>query len=78
MIGPSTPTYVPLEDVDGSEVDFFVQLMNAGHHFNDVPEPQRHQRVARDSMDDSMPRTQLLCKVANSNMHLPTVKQRQT
>jgi len=25
------------------------------HHFDDVPEPQRRQRVARDSMDDACP-----------------------
>ena len=78
VIGPLTLTYVPLKDVDGSEVDLPVQLMNAGYNFNDVPEPQSRQRVARDSMDDSMPCTQLLCKVADSNMHRPMVKHRQT
>ena len=36
--------FVELENVDGSEVDFPVQLMNAGHHFDDVPEPQRRHR----------------------------------
>ena len=45
-------------DVDGSEVNLPMQLMNAGHHFDDVLEPQRRQRVARDSMDDRMPCTQ--------------------
>ena len=35
------------------------------HHSNDVPEPQRRQCVARDSINDSMTRTQLLCKVAD-------------
>ena len=70
--------YVELENVDGSEVDLPVQLMNAGHHFDDVPEPQCHQCVARNSMDDSMLRTQLLCEVADSNIHRPTLKCRPT
>ena len=70
--------YVELDNVDGSEVVFPVQLMNAGHHFDDVPEPQRRHRGVGDSIDLSMPRTQLLHKVDESNMQPPKVKCRQT
>ena len=70
--------YVELENVDGSEVDLPVQLMNAGHHLNDVPEPQSRHRGEGGSIDLSMPHTQLLHKVAESNMQHPKVKCRQT
>jgi hypothetical protein len=68
--------YVSLENVDGNEVDLPVQLMNGGHHFDDVPEAQRRHRGV--GIDLSLPRTQLLYKVANSNMHRPLVKHRRT
>ena len=59
-----------------SEVDLPVQLMNGGHHFDDVPEAQRRCRGV--GIDLSLPRTQLLYKVADSNMHRPLVKHRRT
>ena len=68
--------YVSLENVDGNEVDLPVQLMNGGHHFDDVPEGQRRHRGV--GIDLSLPRTQLLHKVADSNMHRPPVKHRRT
>ena len=70
--------YVELENVDGSEVDLPMQLMNAGHHFDDVPEHQCLHRGGGDSIDLSMPCTQLLHKVAELSMQRPKVKCRQT
>jgi hypothetical protein len=72
--------YVGLENADGSEVDLPVQLMNDGHHhhFDDIPEPQRHHCSVGGSIDLSMPRTQLLDKVAESNMQRPKVKRGKT
>ena len=67
---------VSLENVDGSEVNLPVQLMNGGHHFDDIPEARRRNRGV--GIDHSLPRTQLLHKVADSNMHRPPVKHRQT
>jgi hypothetical protein len=68
--------YVLLENVDGSEIDLPVQLMNSGHHFDDIPETQHCNRGV--GIDHSLPQTQLLQKVADSNMHRPPVKHRRT
>ena len=50
--------YVLLEHVDGSEVDLPVQLMNSGHHFDDILQAQCRNRGV--GIDHSLPQTQSL------------------
>jgi hypothetical protein len=65
--------YVSLDQVqiDGVETQIPVQLLNGGNHFNDVPQVIRR-RNSREPLSNTLPRTQLLMKVINSNMDRPS------
>jgi hypothetical protein len=66
--------YVVMESVEGYDVESPLQLMDAGHHFHDIPVNQR--QVQRNASDDVLPCTSLLCTVVESNMTRPMVKHR--
>jgi hypothetical protein len=67
--------YVELENVDGSEVNLPLQLMNAGHHFDDMPRALRRTTDSYDGAKTHGAKTQrelLRNIVINSHMTRPT------
>jgi hypothetical protein len=67
--------YVSMETVDSCDVELPVQLMDAGHHFDDIPESQRR-GDKQQSTNIILPRTLLLHKVVESDMTRPMIKRR--
>ena len=61
-----------LEDVDGCDVQLPLQIMDPGHHFDDIPQTQRRCLPH----DEVMPRTKLLSIVVESSMHRPPISRR--
>jgi hypothetical protein len=64
--------HVMLEDVDGCDVQLPLQIMDPGHHFDDIPETQRRCQPR----DEVMPRTKLLLIVVESSKHRPPINRR--
>ncbi len=62
---------VMLEDVDGCDVQLPLQIMDPGHHFDDIPETQWRCQPC----DKVMPCTKLLLIVVESSMHRPPINQ---
>jgi hypothetical protein len=61
-----------MKSVEGYNVELLLQLMDAGHHFNNIPVNQR--QVKHNASDDVLSCTSLLCTVVESNMTRPRVK----
>jgi hypothetical protein len=67
--------YVAMARVDACDVELPVQFMDAGHHFDDIPESQRR-GIRQQSTNIALPRTLLLHKVVESDMTRPMIKHR--
>ena len=67
--------YVSMERVDACDIELPVQLMDAGHHCDDMPESQGR-GDKRQSTNFILPRTLLLRKVVESDMTRPKIKRR--
>ena len=76
-ITTSEAGYVLMESVDACEVEVPSQLIDGGHHFDDIPENQRRSN-RRQSSNIILPRTLLLRKVVESDMTRPMIKRRRT
>jgi hypothetical protein len=64
-----------MKRVDASDVELPLQLIDAGHHFDDIPENQR--RGTRRQSNIILPLTLLLLhKVVESDMTRPIIKRR--
>ena len=64
--------FVTMNEVDGVDTPLPLQLLNGDDHFNDVPQTIRR-RADREQSSSTLPRTELLIQVVNSNMDRPSV-----
>ena len=67
--------FVSMATVAACDVELPLPLMDAGHHFDDIPETQRRGN-RRQSTNIALPRTLLLNKVVESDMTRPMIKRR--
>jgi len=67
--------YVSIARVAACDFELPLPLMDAGHHFDDIPETQRRGN-RRESTNIALPRTLLLHKVVESDMTRPMIKRR--
>lgn len=67
----SAEGFVTLDEVDGVDTPLPLQLLDGGNHFIDVPQTIRRRR---EQLSSTLPRTELLMKVINSNMDRPSAR----
>ena len=67
--------FVSMATVAACNVELPLPLMDAGHHFDDMPESRRRGN-RRQSTNIALPRTLLLRKVVESDMTRPMIKRR--
>ena len=65
--------YVSMARIAACNFELPLPLMDAGHHFDDIPETQRRGN-RRESTNIALPRTLLLHKVVESDMTRPMIK----
>ena len=66
--------YVALEDSNEHRIQMPTTLMDAGHHFNDLPRIARHNHVVNTTGEEDMPRKFLLDIVLNLHSRRPNIR----
>jgi hypothetical protein len=67
--------YVALEDTNVHRIPMPITLMDAGHHFKEVPRIARHNRLVNNTTDEEdMPRNLLHNVVLNLHSRHPSIR----
>ncbi len=66
--------YVALEDSNEHRIPMPTTLMDAGHHFKDLPWIARRNRVINTAGEEDMPRNFLLDVVLNLHLRHPNIR----
>ncbi len=66
--------YVALEDSNEHRIPMPTTLMDAGHHFEDLPRIPQRNRVINKTGQEDMPRDLLLNVVLNSHLRRPNIR----